>query len=142
MWFDQKSTIVSSTVRSEYIRRRIDQLPRSRLYSKARFVLSLSVAYRSAGVRRRSANQPSTSATFGDSGIDSGDSCWRSHASGVPAWRSCPSARWVNPVPKRFRYSRSREVAADEPFESGSGSGIRPGVGSVVVLAVQKDVAL
>ncbi len=62
------------------------------------------------------------------SGTLAGASCASSQASGVPAARSLVSARWVNPVPNRFRNSRSREVAASAP------------VGAVFM--VQKDEAL
>ena len=57
-----------------------------------------------------------------------GESCRSSHASGLPAVRSCVRARWVNPVPNRLRYSRSRE-----PWPT------RPDGGDT---AVQKDDAL
>src|SRR4051812_27293458 len=100
---DQKSVIVSSNERSEWIRRRRLQAPRSAPYSQADVVLARSVAYFSAGVRVRWLNQESTSATLADSGTVDGRSCAASHASGLPAARSEARAFWVKPVPKRLR---------------------------------------
>ncbi len=69
------------------------------------------VAAFSAGVRSRSENQASMSAILAASGTLAGASWASSQASGDPAARSWVRARWVKPVPNRFRNSRSREVA-------------------------------
>ena len=87
------------------------QLPRSWPYSHAFLPVPALVADFSAGVRRSGSNQASMAATLADSATLAGESCRSSHASGLPAARSCARARWVNPVPNRFRYSRSRDVA-------------------------------
>src|SRR5680860_338328 len=96
------------------------QLPRSWPYCQPFFPLPMLVADFSAGVRRRSANQPSMPAIFADSGTVFGDNCLDNQDSGVPAVRSRVRAPCVKPVPKRFRWSLSRDVVAgalDAPVE-------------------------
>ncbi len=79
------------------------QLPRSLPYSHAFLPVPELVAAFSAGVRHCGSNQLSTAAILAASGTLAGESCFSSQASGVPAARSWRRARWVKPVPNRFR---------------------------------------
>ncbi len=82
----------------------------------------------SSAVCHSGANQLSTSATLADSGTLAGCSWAASHASGLPAARSFASACWVNPLPSRFRNSRSRLVATGSELAQVVGSGVGVGV--------------
>ena len=94
------------------------------------------VAHFSGGVRHRSGYQLLMLATFAASVTEAGASWAASQASGVPAARRDDSAFWVNPVPKRLRNRRSREVATVDAAAvggvvAGCGAGVEEGAGVV-----------